>query len=214
MPGVLRTVERLRLAAQHRFHDQCLFGRVRNVLEHAVEQARRDHLPQCEFLALRGQIFAEGEQLLAARLFVHAVDHRRGLGLERLGRRDIGSDHEILDHAMRIEPFADGDFLDHARVVEADLPFGQFEIERVTGLPRLEQQLPRAPQVLEVFGRVAGIDRRLRVFIGDVLRQAHDGAREAPVADLAILVDADVTGHRRPVDILLEAADIGAEHFG
>ena len=70
------------------------------------------------------KLAAQGDQLFPARRLVDAVDHRRGLAFERLGRRDIGRDHEILDHPVRIEPFADRDFGDTALVVEDHPAFG------------------------------------------------------------------------------------------
>ena len=214
VPCIGRAVIGLRLAAQHGFHDQRLFGRIRHILEHAVEQARRDDLTQRELAPLTGEIFLERHQLFAARRLVDAVDDRRSLCLQRLGGSDIGGDHEILHHAVRIEPFAYGDFLDHAFVVKPHLPLRQFEVERVARLAGLEQQFPRAPQVLQIFGRLACIDRRLRVFIGDVAGQTDNGAGKAPVADPAFRVDADVTGHGRTIHVFLETADVGAQHLG
>ena len=133
---VLGPVIGLRLAAQHRFHDLRLLGLVGDVLEHAVEQAGRDHLAEREAVAEGRHVFLERDQLLAARRLVDAVDHRRGLGLQCLGRGDVGGDHEVLDHAVRVEPLAHADLGDLALVVEPHLAFGQLELERVAGRAR------------------------------------------------------------------------------
>ncbi len=128
MPGISRPVIGLRLAAQHRFHHQRLFRRVGNILDHAVEQPRRNDLPQRHVLADGLEVIAQRDQLLARRRFVHAIHDRAGLAFERLGRRDIGRDHEILDHTVRVEAFAHGDFGNAALLVEHHPAFWQVEV--------------------------------------------------------------------------------------
>ncbi len=134
MTGILRSVIGLGLAAEYRFHDQRLFCRVADVLQHAVEQAGRDHLAQRQLLPERVEIVLERGQLLAAWRFVDAVDDRRGLAFERFRRGDIGRDHEILDHAVGIEPFADRDLGDLAVLVEHHAALGQFQLQRVAAV--------------------------------------------------------------------------------
>jgi len=214
VPRIRRPVIGLRLAAQHRLHHQRLFRLVRNVLEHPVEQAGRHHLPERQLLSHRGEVIAQGNQLLAARRLVDAVDHRRGLGLERLGRRDIGGDHEILNHAVRIEPFADGDFGNPALFVEHHAAFWQFQFERIAGLPCIGECFPRRPQVGEIFGRVAAIDCGLRILVGNVVRDPHQRAGEAETAHLPIGIDVQVAGHCRAVFALFQRANVGRKHFG
>ena len=58
-----------------------------------------------------GELDAEGREklaeladLLRARRVVGAIDQRRMRGFQRLGRRDIGEDHELLDQFMRLQP--------------------------------------------------------------------------------------------------------------
>jgi len=145
MPGIARSVIGLHLAAQHRLHHLRLFSLVAHILEHAIEQRGGDDLAQRELAPEGGEIVTQSKQLLARRRFMHPVNHRRGLGLERLGRRDIGGDHEILDHAVRVEPFAHSDFRDLALLVEHHAAFGQFEFERVASVARLLQRPPAGP---------------------------------------------------------------------
>ena len=45
-------------------------------------------------------------------------------------------------------PFrADSDFFYLTLIIQAYLPLGKLQIERVSGIARFEQQLPRAPQI-------------------------------------------------------------------
>ena len=78
----------------------------------------------------RGEESRERLELLLRGRVVDAVDQRRALRLERLGRGDIGCDHELLDQAVRIEPGGLDDAPDAAFVVEQDLALGQVEVER------------------------------------------------------------------------------------
>ena len=59
-----------------------------------------------------------------------AIDQRRALGFERLGRSDIGGDHEFLDQTVRIEPGRADDRPHPALVVEQNLALRQVEVER------------------------------------------------------------------------------------
>ena len=140
-----------------------------------------------------------------------AVDHREGLALERLRRGDVRGDHEVLDHAVSIEPFAHGDLGDAALLVEHDASFWQFQLERIARLAGLEERAPGGPEVLQVPIRVARVDPRLRVLVGDDFGDAEERAGEAPVLDAAVLVDSQVAGHRGAVFALAERTDVGAQ---
>ena len=183
---VARPVIGLGLAAQHRLHDQRLLGLVGDVLEHAVEQAGRDHLPERQLAVEGGKIVLERDQLLAARRLVQAVDDRRDLAFERLGRGDVGGDHEVLDHAMRVEPLA--------QAISAMRPCSSSSTRRSGSSSSSGSRLcaggferaPAGPQVLEVLLRLALVDPRLRLFIGDHLGDPDDGAGEAPGRDPAL----------------------------
>ena len=52
--------------------------------------------------------------LLQRRLVMHAVDQRQRLLLQRLGRGDIGEDHELLDQPVRVQPLGHDDAIDGA----------------------------------------------------------------------------------------------------
>ena len=66
-----------------------------------------------------------------ARLVVHAIDQRHARALQRLGRRDIGEDHEFLDQPVRVEARRDDHAVDRAVGFEHDLALRQIEIERL-----------------------------------------------------------------------------------
>ena len=214
MPGVFRTVIGLRLRAQYCLHHLCLFALVGHILQHAVEQAGGDDLPQRKIAPEGGEIFLQRDQLLAAWRFVDAIDHGRGLVFQCLCRRDIGGDHEILDHPMRVEPFANGDFGNLALIVEHDPPFGQFEFERIALVACGGEHFPACPQVLQPFVRLARIDPCLRVLVSDIRRNPHNGSAELLFEHLTLRIDMQMAHHRRAILALLERADIGTQHFG
>ncbi len=177
-------------------------------VEDVVEGRRPDHLAERE-LDLEGlQIILERDQLLAARRLVDAVHDRRLLRLQRLGRRDIGGDHIILDQLVRVEPLARRDREDPALLVEHHPPLRQVELQRRPFRPRrgtARASRPRAARRAfdqRPVGRLdlrhragrggdldplasSGVDRRLRVLIGDVGRDPDAGAGEAPALQRA-----------------------------
>ena len=160
------------------------------------------------------QIFAKSNQLLARWGFMNAVDNWRSLVLERLGRCDIGRDHKVFDHAVRIEAFTHGNLFDLARIIEHDAPFGQFEIERITRRARFRKRFPGLPQLREMLGRRTTIHRRLRLFIGMIVRDLHKRAREAEIADPALGRDMHMARHGSARLPLFQRADFGRQHFG
>ena len=60
-----------------------------------------------------------------------AVDQRLSLGLQRLGGRDIGLDHELLDQLVGVEALGHDDPVDRAVRLQQDLALGQVEFERL-----------------------------------------------------------------------------------
>ena len=126
MAAVFGAVIGLRLAAQNGLHRQLPLILIVNIGQHPIEQTRLDDLAQSQRLALRRHIFAQCDQFLAAGRLMVAIDHRRCLCFKRKRRSDIGRNHKVLDHSVRIEPLSDRDFFDCAFVVQAHLPFWQF----------------------------------------------------------------------------------------
>ena len=106
-----------------------------------------------------------------------AVDQPLALRLQRLGRRDIGLDHELFDELVRIEPVGHDDAVDRAVRLEQDLALGQVELQRLARVAAALQDLIGRPQRLQHAvedrpGGVVGVavDRRLRLRIGELGR--------------------------------------------
>ena len=214
MPGIARAIIGLSLAAQHRLHHQRALGIVGHVLQYAVKQPRRNHLPQRQRFAECGQIVFQRNQLFAARRLMNPVNHRRDFGLKRLGRRYIGCDHKVFDHAVRIKPFAQRDLGNSARRIEHNAPFWQFERQGITVISGLFKQLPRRPQVEQMRRGLASIDAPLRFFVGEHFRYPHQCARKAPAGDPPARIDGEMASHRRTVCAYFERTDVCAQHFG
>ena len=99
-----------------------------------------------------------------------AVDQPLAFGLQRLGRRDIGLDHEFFDELVGVEPVGNDDAVDRAVGLQQDLALGQVELERLACVAAALQHLVGGPQWLEhaVQDRPGGVvgpavDRRLRL---------------------------------------------------
>ena len=157
------------------------------------------------------------------------------LASSALRRGDVGSDHIILDQPVGVEPVARRDRGDPPLLVEHDLAFGQVEFERPALAARGEQRAPARPQRLQrgidELGRhpaldrrhrtgrrgnfdpvlIRRVDRRLRVFIGDVGRDTDFRAGESPRLERPVLADMQMTGQRRPVLARLQRTDIGRQ---
>ena len=109
MADIVGVVDRLRLAAQHHVvHHRSRAAVPLAFGQNAVEGARLHHLALGEADAEGAQEVGEGEQLLLRR-------RRRARGrsagvrrfLQRLGGRDIGQHHELLDQPHGFQPLAD-----------------------------------------------------------------------------------------------------------
>ena len=201
-------------------------------LDDPIEDRRPDHLAEREFDIECREIIFQRDQLLAARRLVDAVHDRRLFALQRLGRRDVGGDHKILDQAMRVEALARRHGEDAALLVEHDAAFGQVELERLALVARSEQRAPRGPEWLECFlnklsrnralklrhrtGRrsrfndllACGIHRGLCILIGNVCGYANLCTRESPVLERSVLADMEVAGQRRSHLPFLQRADV------
>ena len=132
MAVILVGVFGLRLRAQHHLVDQRLGGFALHARKHAVEMRRAHPFALGELDAEGGEKLAELADFLRARRVVGAVDQRRMRGLQRLGRRDIGEDHEFLDQFVRLQPLRPAYADELAVGVEDQLALRQVEIERIT----------------------------------------------------------------------------------
>ena len=145
---------------------------------------------------------------------MNAIDDRRHLAFQRLGRSDVGGNHEVLDHPVGVKTFAQRNLGDPSRFIQLYPPLGQLQLKRIAVSPRPLQGTPRFPQVHQMRCRVTFIDPALCIFIGNHFVDADQGTRKAPVGDLAAGGNGHVAGHGGPILARPQRADIGAEHFG
>ena len=137
-----------------------------------------------------GEELAQRRELRRIGRVVDAVHAGLPQPLQRLGRGDIGGDHELLDQPVAVEPLARLDAGDPAGRIEQDAPLGQIELERAAPPPRpverAEGAIERPQHRLEERPRrVAGaaVDRRLRLLVGEPRGRAHQPAHEAVAMD-------------------------------
>ena len=169
---------------------------------------------------------------------MHAIHDRRLLRFQRTGCRDIGSDHEILDQPVRIEPVARRDGRDAALFIEHHAALGDVELERFALVAGGQQGTPCAPKRLERganqflwngpfdlghgAGRRAdldsflsrGVDRGLRVLVRNVCSDANLGARKSPALQRAVLRDLEVARHCSADLALFQRANVGRQFLG
>ncbi len=157
----------------------------------------------------------ERSELLLRRAVVDAIDQRRSLRLQGLGRGDIGGDHELLDQAMGVEPGRARHAPHAALVVEQDLPFRQIEVERPPlGAREHEARIgpPQGPEHgIEQRARdlvEAPVDCALRLLIGEARGGPHQGPEEAVAELSAVLVEHHAHGKAGPRLVLDERAEI------
>ena len=146
MAHIRRRIISLRLRAQNLFHDLRPLVAVDHRVEDLVEGLGPHHLPERELNSKGLEIVLERDKLLAARRFVDAVHDRGFLRLQRLGRRNVGGDHVILDQPHRIEPLARGDRENAPLLVEHHAAFRQIEVQRRAGGAGLIERLPASPE--------------------------------------------------------------------
>ncbi len=157
MALVAGRINRLGLGAEHDFVDQMLVILAPHLGQNAVEMSGPHHLAERNAHLHGAQEFGERAEFFGGRRLVHAVDERRLLRLQFLGRRDIGLDHEFFDELVGIEAEWRHHPLDQAMGVEYELAFGEIEFERLAGVAAFHQHVIGAPQ-----GPEHGRDRAFR----------------------------------------------------
>ena len=179
------------------------------------------HLPLGKRQADGFHHLAQGLELFRARLLVHPVEQAQALFLQGLGGGDVGEDHEVLDQAMGVEPFAEGDGQHLAFVRQHDPPFRQVEVQRLALVPGTVGGAPSRPeraddgleQRLGVrVGRAVG--RGLRLGVAEGRLRAHQPAGEAVAALVAVGVEHDSHREAGPVDAVDQRAEIAREAVG
>ncbi|CAJ7112911.1 Uncharacterised protein [Burkholderia pseudomallei] len=213
---VVRTVDRLlHRAQQHRLqhlrvgpvadvrHQRRVIARVRRV---AAAQ-REPHVAQ-----ERAQIL----ELFGRRPRVHAVEARVLVALEEIGRADVRGKHAFLDQPMRVVTLARQNLLDLALCVADDVRLGRVEVDRAALLPRDEERLVDAVQVLQVrhqLGAARGL-RPLRVRehrghfgVREPRGRVDHGRIELIRLDVATRVDDHVAREHAAIDLRIQRAE-------
>jgi len=131
MAVVLGRVLGLRLTAQHHLVDELLVLGAAHARQDAVEIGRPHRLTLGELDVERRHELAQRLDLFRRWLVVHAIDQRHAGALQRLGRRDVGENHEFLDQPVRVEAWRSDDAVDRAVGLQNDLALWQVEIERL-----------------------------------------------------------------------------------
>jgi hypothetical protein len=91
---------------------------------------------------------------------VVAVHDRRLLGLQRLGGRDVGGNHIVLDQLVCVEPLARSDREDAAFLVQHDAALGKVEVERRALFAGAVERGPTFPEGLQRLFHELGRNRR------------------------------------------------------
>ena len=189
MAAQVRRIDRLRLGAQHQLVRQRRERRAREPRQQGVEL----------FRALQ---FAEGNRMpQIAQQAPHRLDPRRvrpvmdpphadlPLGFQRLGRRDIRRDHELLDDPVGREPLARSHCNGVPAGVEHHPALGQVQLQRPPPLPGAFQRAEGPFQMGEVRGRVRPVQHVLKGAVSKPGRRPHPAAPEAVAAQRACRPD-------------------------
>ena len=186
-----------------------------------MKSALPHHLALGEADVERGEKFAQRLDLLRARLVVHAIDQRHARALQRLGRRHIGEDHELLDQPVRVEPRRGDHAIDRAVGLQQDLALGQVEVERLAlGALALDGRVGRIERLDHRCEQGAG--RLVGAAVGGVLRlrvvqlrgRAHQHAMERVAALAPVRADHHAHGERRAVLVRAQRAQIVRDALG
>ncbi len=70
---------------------------------------------------------------------MHPVEGRQLVFFQKAGGANVGRQHALFDHLVRVVAAARHDLVDLALVVENDRRFGGIEIDRPALFPRLTQ---------------------------------------------------------------------------
>ncbi len=193
----------------------------------ATPSSRRLSCDGLEHLAL-GQRHAEALdglaqrlQLLGAGLLVDAVEQAHLLRLQRLGGGDIGEDHEVLDHPVRIQPVAEGDRQHLALVRQDDPPLGQVEVQRLALVAGQRGRPPCGPErtqdrLEQGAGGLVGlaVDGGLHLAVGQRAGRAHQGADETVAPLRTMGVEHHAHGDAGAFQPLVQRAEIARQALG
>ena len=218
---VLGIVLRLHLAAQDHLVDDIGVRPLTGVVQQLVEAVGVGRLALAPGDVQRLQEVGQGLHLLGAGRVVDAVDQRRTLLLQRLGGRDVGLDHHLLDQPVRLQRGAFGDRGDLALGADDDAALVALDGQGRAGVAAFQHKPVGGPQRLEhAVDQRAGlvvrraVDGRLGLFVAELGRRAHQAADEAVAGLPAVAVEDHPHGHGGPVLAFAQAAEAVAQPLG
>src|SRR5262245_15254779 len=198
MAIVLGRIFGLCLRAQDDFVDELLSVSSLYARQDPIESFGLEYAAFGEGDVERRKEFTQRLHLFDRRLIVHPVNKRNARTLQRLGRRDVGQNHELFDQPVRFEPLGRYDAVDAAIALEQNLALGQVEVEGlslgssarhgfISGIKRFEDRLDQRFRVL--IGPPA--DRGLSLLIGQLGGRPHQDAVEGVRAFASVGADYD-----------------------
>ena len=204
MADVERLVECLWQGTNDRVLEHGRVGPLAHLLEHLLQPLRLEITGQVEVQAAQRQ---EALQVLHAVFLGHPVDaeqRRHAMALEEACRLDVGGDHALLDHAVRVVARVGADAGDPAGLVDQHLELGRLEIQRATRLAPAPQRAVHLVQGLQhgqhgrqfgARGRIAFHQRRRHAAVGEARRRTHQCRIEARARYPALAADAHLADH-------------------
>ena len=203
MPDILGAVDSLRLAPQHRLIDHGFIRGCIHMGQQRVELPRPQDLAAGQFRADRIGKVAQRVHLFRVGLVMNPKDAGATGFCQRLGCRDIGGDHIVLDQPLGLALCALDNRLRHAVLVKKHASFLEVQRQRLARLSGCIQGLPGAEQVgkdgvINVDGGLVmpALMPGLYLIIGQARRRADQGPLK-PVRDhLAAVIKGDFGHHR------------------
>jgi len=153
---------------------------------------------------------------------MYAVQHGLLALAQEIGGADVGREHAFLDHAVSVVATCGNDASDLAFVVENDLRFDRFEIDRSACFACTHEHLEETIEIIDVRGERTVALRRIA--LGIVEHLSHDRVRETRMRshdcrvklitdELAFGRDLHVADHAQPIDLRVERAQIVRKPF-
>ena len=202
MSNIINAINSLCLTAQNRLIDHHLIRRVCHLCKQTVELTGTQHLSFGKGSSdCRGQL-EQAVCLFWIRRIMHTENACLARANQTIGRRDIGSDHEILDQPLRFALAALADGYGFTILIHHDPAFFQIECQRFAFMPRQIKGPPGTEQVVQnampnpdISLIKASPKDRLHLIIGQSGMRADQRAVDAEICSLAILVDVDFGHH-------------------
>ncbi len=217
-----RGVDRLLHRAQQHDVDLLRVGAVFGGVGDRLELRGRRLFGEREVQAQRFQVVGQRLALLRRRAFVHAVQRRVLVLRDEVGRANVGGQHRLFDHAVRVVARARNDLFDAAVVVADDLCFRGFELDGAALGALLQQRAKNFVQMDQVrhefitprrFRTPRVGQNRRHLGVGEARLRMHHRRVELIALDLAVGCDHHVADHAQAVHIRVQRAQAVGEFF-